>query len=158
MIGYLKVDGAGGQATEAGHDGWIKAVSFNHTVQRPVSSSAGSVRSTDRATLGDFVVVKELDLSTAPLYKLVAQGKVIPNVHFDVTTSVDGESGEKTVMHVEMTDVIISNFSMNGSLAANHHPTESVAFNFKTILFKYKDPIKNKNSEGGWDVEKNVQK
>lgn len=160
MIGYLRVDGAAGEAKDQNHPDWIKLVSLSHTITRPVASTAGSHRASDRATLGDLVCVKELDASSPKLFEFACQGKAIPKIEVDITTSV-GEGGEKTLMRITLTDTIISNTSLSGQFGGNHHPTESVSFNFAKIEWKY-TKYNSLGASGGdvasnWDVQKNAK-
>ena len=159
MIGYINFGkDAAGESKDANHKDWVKLVSLSQSITRPVASTAGSHRSSDRATLGDVVCVKELDSSTTKLLQFACEGKHLPEVVIEITTSV-GAGTEATLLKVTLNDVVFSNISLSGQFTGNHHPTESVSMNFSKIAWsytKYDQAGKSGgNVDGKWNVMEN---
>jgi len=159
MIGYINFGGeAKGEAKDANHKDWVKMVSLAQSITRPVASTAGSHRSSDRSTLSDVVVVKELDASTTKLLQFACEGKNLKEVVIEITTSV-GAGTESTLLKVTLNDVVFSNVSMSGQFTGNHHPTESISMNFSKIAWsytKYDETGKSGgNVDGKWNVMEN---
>jgi type VI secretion system secreted protein Hcp len=158
-IGYIQFDGIKGEAQDSGHKDWVKVLTVSQIITRPVASTAGSLRSHERATVGDVVIVKEVDKSSPPLYEHACDGKHIAKVVIELTTSV-GAGKDATFLKYTLENVIISSVSMNGSGGAGgHRPSESVSLNFQKIKWEYTPYDKagkaQGNVPGGWDVMEN---
>ena len=123
-------------------------MSFSHSITRGESSSDSS-RTRGEVTLGDVVVVKELDKSSPKLAESALVGKIFPKVEFQLASS----SG--TYLKYELTNVMVTSYSISGD--ADDRPTEEVSLNFEEIKVTYTemDSAGNKkgNVEYSWKVE-----
>jgi type VI secretion system secreted protein Hcp len=119
-IGYAQFEGIKGNSQDVGHVDWVKVFQMNESITRPVASTAGSQRSHERATLGDVVIVKELDKSSPPLYEHACDGKVIPKVVIELTTST-GAGKDSTFMKYTLEDVIVTGVAMSGHGGGSGH-------------------------------------
>jgi type VI secretion system secreted protein Hcp len=155
---YMQIDGVKGDATDAGHKDWIEIQSFNHVITQPASATAASSGGGTyaRAEHGDYEVVKQIDLSSPTLNQMCASGKHIKSVIINLMRA----SGDASVLYlkVELKECIISKVLTNGNSGAA--PTETVAFNYGTILWTYTaqkraDGSKGGNVAAGYDVTQN---
>ena len=121
--GYVKFDGVDGESTDKDHKDWINLLSF----------SPGMEMQTDSATargqydVSDIVVVKELDKSSPKLTESIAMGKVFPKVEIHL------DSGKETYYVYELTNVMITSYSISGT--GTDRPTEEFSLNFEKITY-----------------------
>ena len=121
---YLKFDGVDGEATDTKHKEWIEVLSFSQTITRETSDSSGTTRTRGSATMGDIVVVKELDKSSPKLAESILIGKVFPKVEIHLTSSAG-----TTYYAYELTNVMVTSYSISGD--ADQVPMEEFSLNFE---------------------------
>ena len=126
---YLKFDGVDGEATDAKHKEWIEVLSFSQTITRETSDSSGTTRTRGSATMGDIVVVKELDKSSPKLAESILMGKVFPKVEIHLTSSAG-----TTYYAYELTNVMVTSYSISGD--ADQVPIEEFSLNFEKLIGK----------------------
>jgi len=149
---YIKFDGIDGEATDSSHQSWSDLLSFSHTIHKPGAGATGATRTRGDVTLGDVVVVRELDKASPKLQEAVLRGKVFPMVQFEFASSSD----RATYLKYELTNVMVTSISTSGD--ADDRPTEEVTLNFEEIKVTYTeyDPVTKKkkgNIEYSWKVE-----
>jgi type VI secretion system secreted protein Hcp len=157
-IGYIKLEGIDGSATDSAHKNWSKIFSMSQDVTRPPGGNAGAARN-DRATLNDIVVTKEFDKSSPQLFQYSCDGKVIPKVEIHLTTST-GAGKEETYAAYTLEKVRVSNY--HSSAAASGDATAStdvIALNFQKTKLEYtsigQDGSAGGKAQGSWNVETN---
>jgi type VI secretion system secreted protein Hcp len=145
---YLKFDGVDGEATDQDHKDWINLLSFSHSITRDDTSS-GSTRTRASATLGDVVVVKELDKSSPKIAESALVGKTFPKIEFHLTSSAG------TYLQYELKNVMVTSYSISGD--ADDRPTEEISLNFEEIKVTYTEMDSQGNKKGNveysWKVE-----
>ena len=142
---FLQVEGLPGESTDAEHEDWIDVSSYSHGVALPAGSiSSGSTRTTTRAELEDFVVVKSLDKSSPKLALYCCQGQHIPSVRVELCRA----SGDRQkFMEYLMEDVIVTSVQTSGdALSGEAVPVEEVSFRYGKITWTYTefDPVTGK--------------
>jgi len=146
---YLKFDGVDGEATDAKHKEWIDVLSFSQTITRETSDSSGATRTRSSATMGDIVVVKELDKSSPKLAESILMGKVFPTVKFQLASSAG------TYFTYELKNVMVTSYSISGD--ADQVPMEEFSLNFEEIKVTYTEMDSEGNKKGNveysWKVE-----
>lgn len=150
---YLKLDGITGGSSAAEHDGEIEILSWNHGFSQPTSptrSNAGA-GTVEQANHSNFSFSKYLDSSTDDLLKMCWTGKQIASGILTCYRS-DGASDNKPIeyLRVEMTHIIVSNFSVSGG--PGDIPVENVSFDYGIVKYTYK-PQKRADGTGGDKVE-----
>jgi type VI secretion system secreted protein Hcp len=158
MAGYIKVGDIKGESVEPKHKDWINLLSVSQSITRPMAAgSSGSTRHRASATLGDLVLVKELDKSTPKLMESICLGTNYPSVHLDLTTSSEGQ--ERTpYFQWELTNARVTSYSVSGNCEGSGGvPTESFSLNFEEIKWTY-NVLDKKNAvqgkvEATWKVE-----
>ena len=157
---FLQIDGIKGESTDDKHKDWIEVLSFSQGVQQPTSASRSTAGSgtTERASFNDLSVEKVVDSATTKLHLQCASGKHIKKVTLECCRALEGK--KKVAFWVyELEDVVVSSVSVSGG---GDLPTESIAFNFGNIKWKY-TPTNDKTGAAGspipgqWDLEKNVE-
>ena len=133
---FVKIDGIDGESKDEKHEKWIDILSFSHGVSLPGGSlSVSTGRSAERATHGDFTMVKTIDKATPKLYLYCSNGQHIPSVKFELCRA----GGDKeTYMEYEMTDVIVSSVSTETTVQGGEAlPIEEVSFRYGKIVWTY---------------------
>ncbi len=132
--GYIKIGDIKGESVEAKHRDWIIIQSFSQGVSRQTSGATGAGRARSSATMQEFIVTKNIDMSSPKLMEAAVKGQIIPEVTLDLTAS-----NRNSFYTVKMTNVLISSFSNSGACSSQCEVTEQVTFNFEKITWTYVD-------------------
>lgn len=156
---FIKIEGIKGESTDAGHKDQIEVLSYSFSAAQQggaaVSRTGGATGG--RADLGDFSIVKVLDLSTPNLFKYCASGKHIPSVVLEL---VSADENPHTYMKYTLSDALVSSVRPGGSSnGEGTRPLEEVSFRFSKIELEY-TPFDNAGKAGaaqkaGWDLSTN---
>lgn len=123
---FLKIEGIPGESKDRKHGGWIEINSLNTTENQ--SRRKGST------TLGDIVVVKEIDASTPKLAESVRTKQVIPKA---TIVKYDDTNNRQGYYVVKMKNVMVTSYQTGGNASADSVPTEDFSLNFEEIKFEY---------------------
>ena len=124
--GYIKFEGVDGEATDKDHSGWSDLLSVSEileTVNDPTIS-----RTRGDTTLGDVVVVKELDKSSPKLAESIVMGKIFQKVLINLCS----EEESQCYLAYELSNVMITSYSINGS--ANQIPVEEFSLSYENLI------------------------
>lgn len=121
--GYVKFDGVDGESTDKEHKDWINLLSFSQGMEMQKDSATAR----GQYDVSDIVVVKELDKSSPKLTESIAMGKVFPKVEIHL------DSGKQTYYVYELTNVMITSYSISGT--GTDRPTEEFSLNFEKITY-----------------------
>lgn len=153
MAAYIKFDGLEGECKDASHEGWSDLQSYSQGMNKP-GEGTGATRRRGDVQLDDITAGKELDKSSPKLAEAVCKGKVFPTVIIHQTASYT-DSGRVTFFAIEMTNVQVVEYSVDGS--AEDVPTESLKLNFEEIKVTYTEWGSDGSSKGNveytWKVE-----
>jgi len=149
---YIKFDGIDGEAKDTAHQTWSDLLSFSHSIHKSSSSATDAQRTRGETTLGDVVIVREIDKASPKLQESVLKGMIFPMVQFEFASSSDGA----TYLKYELKNVMITSISTTGT--ADDRPTEEIALNFEEIKVTYTEydsatKKKKGNVEYSWKVE-----
>jgi type VI secretion system secreted protein Hcp len=123
---FLKLDGIDGESQDSAHEGEIDILdfSFGYSVEVPTDRGGGGE---GRATLGDLILVKELDKSSDALDAAAAAGTVIPEARFSVRTG----TAASDYLVITLEDVLVT--SVTRSDDSTDVPTEEMSLNFGKV-------------------------
>ncbi len=159
MAGYMHIPDCPGESVEPDHKEWINILSFSQGMHRNIATGkSGSTRQRGHITMGDVVIVKEMDSSTTKLLQLVADGKPISLIKIDFTTST-GAKKRVPFFQYELKHAMITNFEFSGVVdeTSTSVPTEHVSFNYEEIKWVYdkmgKDGVSKGKMDATWKVE-----
>jgi type VI secretion system secreted protein Hcp len=157
MAGYIKLGEIKGESTEPNHKEWINLLSVSQGVSRGMPSGAsGSTRKRGAATLGDIVIVKELDKSTPKLVEAICKGTQFPTVTIHLTTSAEGDT-RTPYMAWELKNAMVTDYSVSGATEGGSVPTESLSINYEEVKWTYDEIDKDNKSKGkvetSWKTE-----
>ncbi len=131
--GFIKFDGVDGESQASGHVGESDVLSWSWGVSQPDGAETGESRRRGTAIIGDLVFTKAMDKASVKLLESVTQGKVFPKVTLALDTP---GSDPLTYFVVEMTNVLVTSFSIEGS-EGDDRPIEKVALNFEEVKATY---------------------
>lgn len=144
MFIQFKTPDIKGESADSEHLEQIQVLSWSHSFNQPTSptrSSAGS-GTVEQANHSDFSFTKYIDASTDDLLKMCWSGKQIGTATFQSYRS-DGENKAIKYLEVEMTGVVVSNFSIGGG--TGDVPTETVTLSYSAVTYNY---IQQKAADG----------
>ena len=145
---FIKFDGIDGESIDKDHKGWIDLLSLSENPS--TTSESTTTRTRGETTLGDIVVVKELDKSSPKLAESILMGKVFPKVEIHLTSSAG-----TTYYAYELTNVMVTSYSISGD--ADQVPMEEFSLNFEEIKVTYTEMDSEGNKKGNieysWKVE-----
>ena len=154
--GFLRLDGVKGESADQRYRDWIvvTAVSWGHQV--PVATGpAGGGRAVSRPQFQPFTVSKFLDSTSPGLAQIAVEGRAIRQVFLDL---VQGP-GQPPFARLEMQDVVITSYAVEGAAGSPQRPVEKLSFMYGRINWGA-FPIQTDGRPGGevksgWDVRTN---
>lgn len=143
-----------GNVTAVGYEDWIELDSFQFGVGRGLSMEVGNManREATRPSISEITITKMMDNSSGGLFKesLVGVEGVVVQIHIVQTGS---QKVEKFAAY-ELTDTLISSYSISGS--GGGAPHESLSLSFSKIVADLQGADKsNKNGQNmkvGYDL------
>jgi len=157
---FMKVDGIPGEAQDEKHKEWIELMSFHHQTSQPTSptdTTAGGGTSA-RVNMGDMVIGKRMDKSSAKLWEACCKGTHIANISIEANRS----GGDKIrYLEVKMENVVVSQVNTDAAGQNDDVPYETVSLKFAKIKWTYTQTARDTGKAMGnvvacWDLMKNA--
>ena len=148
MPAFMKLGDIEGQATDQGHEKWILIESMSAPISRSIPMNARDQQRTQGSTsLGDVVVVRELDKSSVKLQEACANGKFFDEVEIHLCSTLAGK--QEPYLTYKMKNAIITSYSFHGNASGSPLPTEQVSLGFTEIEWTYFAHDTDKGTKGG---------
>jgi type VI secretion system secreted protein Hcp len=132
---YMKLGDVEGEVTTKGFEKQIEIISASFGTARNIASPTrkANSRESSEPRLSEVNLTKEWDsTSSAKLFEGSIAGKL--NLKALLTFTTTSEGSIEKYLEIELTDVGISNFQINGS--GEDKPSESLSLNFAKIMYK----------------------
>jgi type VI secretion system secreted protein Hcp len=137
MPAYLKMPDIEGEVEEQNHEKWIEVDSVSMPIFRSITEGAkGAQRRSGETSLGDFVVIKQWDSSSAKLAESCANGVHMDEVVVHLTSTINNQNVVN--MEIKLKDAIISGYSFHGNATQQPVPSEQITMNYTEIEWTYK--------------------
>ncbi len=162
MAAFAKFEGTKGvkgESTDSEHRDQVLLQTMSAPVHRSIPEGAkDQQRMRGETTMGDVVMVRELDLSSVGLQEACADGTLFTAVTIHFTTQLAGKN--KTYLEYVLENVIVTGYSLHAHHSGQPLPTEEVTLNYTKARWKYtkwlqtdksSDP-QNESSHGSFDV------
>ena len=158
---FLKIGTIVGESSDLlKHKDWVDVLSFSFGVTQPTSAlAAGAARTVERASFGNFTIVKRLDKATPILMLACVSGE-----HFAEATIVMRKAGgtQQEFLRYTLQDCLISSVRPGGSATGGEAlPLEEVSFSFSKIKWEYiaqkADGTADVPVSFGWDLAQNTK-
>lgn len=140
---YMQIDGIKGNVTAKGHEGWIEILTFDHSVNRTITTHPGYTydREASAPTINEAVMSKLIDSTSPKLFGLSTVGKSLDKVVIDFTKTGDELT---TFLTYTLANVMVSSYNVTGTNSAL--PNESITINFTKLEIKF-TPFDPKDSQ-----------
>ncbi len=136
MPAFLKIGDIKGEATDQDHKEWVLLESMSSPIYRSIPEGAkDQQRARGETTLGDVVVVRQLDKSSVKLQEACASGKFYPDAEVHFCTTVKGK--QEPYLTYKLKNVIITGYSFHGTASSSPMPTEQLTFGFTEVEWNY---------------------
>lgn len=136
MPAFMRLAGIEGEASDSMHKGWILIDSLSAPIFRAIPEGArDQQRTKGETTLGDVVVVRELDKSSVPIQQACANGTFYPEVEVHLCTTVKDK--QEPYLKYKLKDVILTSYSFHGVASGDPLPTEEVTLGYTEVEWTY---------------------
>lgn len=136
MPAFMKLGDIKGEATDNDHKDWIIIQSMSSPIFRSIAEGAkDSQRTKGETTLGDIVVVREMDKSSVKLQESCAQGKFFTEVEIHFCTTVNNK--QEPYLKYLLKNVIVTSFSFHGTSSGDPLPSEEVTLGYSEVEWTY---------------------
>ena len=136
MPAFVKIGDIKGEATDQDHKDWIIIESMSSSIFRSVPEGAkDQQRTKGETTLGDIVVVRQLDKSSTKLMEACANGSFYPEVEVHFCSTIKNK--QEPYLTYKLKDVIVSSYSFHGNAAGDPLPTEEVTLGSTEVEWTY---------------------
>ena len=136
MPAFMKLGSIEGEATDKDHSKWILIESMSSPIFRSIPEGAkDQQRSRGETTLGDVVVVRQLDKSSTKLQESCANGTFFDEVEIHLCTTVKNK--QEPYLKYKMKDVIITSYGFHGNSSGDPLPSEEVTMGYSEVEWTY---------------------
>ena len=136
MPAFMKLGDIKGEATDDGHKDWILLESMSSPVYRSIPEGAkDQQRTKGDTTLGDIVVVRQLDKSSTKLQEACANGTFFKEVQIDFCTTVKNK--QEPYLTYKLKNVIVTSYSFHGNSSGSPLPSEQITMGFTEVEWTY---------------------
>ncbi len=162
-LGYMKIPGIEGMATQQGHEKWIPIESCSMGANRNMAEGSNDPVAdlrNSRVQIGGVVISKNADSSTPLLAQAVCNGTVWQEpVLIDFIRNSEG-SGEQTYYTITLTNAFVKSHDQSGHASSGGMAStmESLVLGFSKIKWEYKVLDEKGKVQGSkdasWDLTK----
>jgi type VI secretion system secreted protein Hcp len=136
MAAFLKLGDIKGESTDKEHNEWIIIHSLSAPLYRTIPEGAKDMqRSRGETSLGDVVIVRELDKSTTKLQEACATGTFFKEVEIHFCSDLNNKS--EVYLKYKLENCIVSSFSFHGNASGSPLPSEEFSVNFTKAEWTY---------------------
>jgi type VI secretion system secreted protein Hcp len=158
LAGYVKFSGVDGEATETNHNKWSELLAFEQGYEQPSPGAAtGPVRRRGDVIVDDIRLEKELDKASPKIAEGCLKGKVFPKVEVDLTNFYT-DAGNVVYYKFELTNVIVTSYTIGSEDVNNEFPTETMTLSFEEVKVTYTETDDDGTSLGNIEYEWKTEK
>lgn len=159
VSGYLKLDTVKGESEDSAHQGWIDVLAWSWGMSNPQNVAAGTGSGSTNASVNEFHVTKQVDLSSTMLAQQLLKGKHFAKGTFELPKT--GGDGKALIYYkVEFKEVFVTSMSFGGGGGGGVF-TENISFSFGEYKAYYNSQTetggKGPGNDYGWSVKKNEE-
>jgi type VI secretion system secreted protein Hcp len=136
MAAFLKLGDVKGESTDKEHKDWIIIQSMSSPIFRSIPEGAKDMQRTrGETTLGDVVIVRELDKSSVKLQEACATGVFYEEVEIHFCSDLEKKS--EAYLKYKLKDCIVSSYSFHATASGDPMPTEELTLNYTEVEWTY---------------------
>jgi type VI secretion system secreted protein Hcp len=151
---FLKLDGVDGESKDEKHKGWIDIFSFSVGLSNQGAGHYGGGSGAGKGQISDISVSKQVDKSSATLYKFCFNGKHIKTGNI-VMRKAAGDAALEYLKY-DMDEVVVTAVSTSES-AGGGIASESISLNFSKVKMTYDMQSDTGSEEAKPEVTINVK-
>jgi type VI secretion system secreted protein Hcp len=151
---FLKLDGVDGESKDEKHKGWIDIFAFSVNLQNQGAGHYGGGSGAGKASISDISISKQVDKSSATLYKFCYQGKHIKTGNI-IMRKAAGDAALEYLKY-DLDEVVITNVATSES-AGGGIAQESISLNFSKVKMTYDMQADTGGEEAKPEVTINVK-
>jgi type VI secretion system secreted protein Hcp len=140
MPAYLQLQGSKGlvgEATDSKHPQWVLIQTMSAPIHRSIPEGAkDQQRARGETTLGDIVVVRELDNSSTKLQEACADGTFFGTAFVEFCSTIGGS--QEWYLRYELENVIITSYNVHCHESGQPVPTEEITLAYTAARWKYR--------------------
>jgi type VI secretion system secreted protein Hcp len=158
--GFLKLDGISGESIDKGHTNEIQVLGWHWGMTNSSSVAFGTGSATGKAQVGELIVTKRTDSSTAALITSVTLGKHIKTGVLTLRKASGKDGAAVPYLVINMVDMWVSgieqgNLNENGEDYVEEMMKETVRFTFVGFKLEYTQQKDDGSPGGKFPVEYN---
>ncbi len=136
MPAFVKIGDIKGEATDNDHKDWIIIESMSSPLFRSIPEGAkDSQRTKGDTTLGDIVVVRQLDKSSTKLQEACANGTFFGEVEIHFCTTMKNK--QEPYLTYKLKDVIVTSYGFHGNSSGDPLPSEEITLGYTEVEWTY---------------------
>ena len=136
MPAFMKLGDIKGEATDKDHKDWILIESMSSPLYRSIPEGAkDQQRTKGDTTLGDIVVVRQLDKSSTKLQEACANGTFFKEVEIHFCTTVKNK--QEPYLKYKLENVIVTSYSFHGNSSGSPLPSEQITMGYTKVEWTY---------------------
>lgn len=136
MPAFMKLGDIKGDATDQDHKDWILIESMSSPIHRSIPQGArDQQRSRGETTLGDVVVVRQLDKSSPKMQENCANGTPVKEVEIHFCTQAKNK--QEPYLIYKLKDVIITSYSAHANASGSPMPSEEITLGYSAVEWTY---------------------
>lgn len=131
----LKIDNIKGESKTSGKEDWIDVIAWNWGMSQAGTFHEGGGGTSGKASFGDLVITKYIDMASAELMKSCATGE-----HFEKAELVVQKAGGSSRLEfflITLEKVIVSSYTTGGAKDGSDRIQEDLSLNFQKFTVKY---------------------
>jgi type VI secretion system secreted protein Hcp len=136
MSAFVKLGDIKGEATDEDHKDWVLFESMSSPIFRSIAEGAKDTQRTKgETTLGDIVLVRQMDKSTTKIQEACANGTFLKEVEIHFCTTAKNK--EEPYYEVKLSNVILTSYSMHGNSSGDPLPSEEITMGYTKVEWTY---------------------
>ena len=136
MPAFMKLGDIKGEATDQDHKEWILIESMSSPIYRSIPEGAkDQQRTKGDTTLGDVVIVRQLDKSSTKLQEACANGTFYKEVELHFCTTV--KKKQEPYLTYKLKNAIVTSYSFHGNSSGSPLPSEQVTLGYTDVEWTY---------------------
>jgi type VI secretion system secreted protein Hcp len=133
---FMRLGDIKGEATDQDHKDWILVDSLSAPIYRSIPEGAkDQQRTKGDTTLGDIVVVRQLDKSSTKLQEACANGTFFSEVEVHCCTTV--KKKQEPYLKYKLKNAIVTSYSFHGDASGDPLPGEEVTLGVTDAEWTY---------------------
>jgi type VI secretion system secreted protein Hcp len=125
-----------GESTDSKHEQWVIIQTMSAPIHRSIPEGATDQnRMRGETTMGDVVIVRDMDLSSVKMQEACADGTLFSDVEIEFTTQLGTDN--KTYLRYVLSNVIISSYNLHAHHSGQPLPTEEITLAYTKAEWTY---------------------